>query len=461
MNRRRALALATLTLVLEASCDFTSFDTFRSHAPIVTFLPPDGFPSARFGGFVAVATDTVNDTDWLVSSAGLGTAVIAQPLRVRDVVSPARPLAQMLCSAPTDCGSTMSRFGIALGAIDGWRDGEGCAMTGSFGSIHSVSMRCLGNTPARVFTLPAPAGFEQSGYGLALAAPRRHRATDPPARDLLFVGATAGPGHVFAVTPTAVTEITPTVMGATAMGSALAVGRFRASDGVSELLLAAASTSGVVAVMHGDPRAGRAMQRLGCFSRSEPGFGLAITMGDLDGDGTDEIVVGDGDEAGGRVDVVHVYATAQANGSGACDTGWPEVLAVQCYDVTDRGVRCAGLPSHFGSAIAAGDIDGDGRDELLIGAPHATVDGVARAGAVFVMHASASGAALTLTMSAVMRDAAPTVDALLGRDVRVALIARREEPIVAVPGSTAVRAYFCSGIDGDRPNSAGLTLECR
>ena len=43
MRRRTALVLATLTLALDAGCDFTSFDTFRSHAPIVTFDPPEGF----------------------------------------------------------------------------------------------------------------------------------------------------------------------------------------------------------------------------------------------------------------------------------------------------------------------------------------------------------------------------------------------------------------------------------
>ncbi|MEI8256381.1 MAG: integrin alpha, partial [Deltaproteobacteria bacterium] len=166
-------------------------------------------------------------------------------------------------------------------------------------------------------------------------------------------------------------------------------------------------------------------------------------------------------EASGRVDAVHVYATAQANGSSACDAPWPEVLAVQCSDVADRGVRCAGLPAHFGTAIATGDVDGDGRDELLVGAPHATVDQTTRAGAVYVLRGSGSGAALTLATSTVLRDAAPTVDAFLGRDVRVALIGQREEPIVAAPGITAVRVYFCTGLDGDRPNTAGLGLECR
>lgn len=461
MTLRRALVFATLALGLGAGCDFTAFDTFRSHTSIVTLTPPEGFTGQRYGRFVAVASDTASDTDWLVQSAGLGTPVVAQPLRARDVMAPARLGSQVVCSAPTDCGASMSRFGLALGAIDGWADGVACAMTGSFGAVHSIAMRCLGNTPAREFTLRAPPGLEQAGFGLAMAVPRRHHVSDAPARDLVFAAATAGAGHVFAVTPTAVTDVTPGVTGATAIGSALSVGRFRASDGVSELLLVAGSANSAVAVMHGDPRAGRPMQLLGCFSRSEPGFGLVITSGDLDGDGTDEIIVSDGSEASGRLDTVRVYSMAQANGSSACDTPWPEMLSVSCADFTDRSVWCAGLSTLFGSALAAGDLDGDGRDELLVGAPHATVDQATRAGAVFVLHASGRGAALSVATRAVLRDGAPSTDALLGYDVRIALIGQREEPIVAAPGSSAVRVYFCSGLDGDRPDTAGLTQECR
>jgi len=336
-------------------------------------------------------------------------------------------------------------------------------MTGSFGAVHSVEMRCVGSTPARQFTLAPTPGLETAGFGLAIAAPRRHRVGDPPAHDVLFVGAPAGPGHVLAVTPGGTSDITPHVVNTTALGSALAVGRFRASDGTIELLLAAGSTSGTVVVMHGDPRASRAMEPLGCFMpmQSEPGFGLALTTADLDGDGSDEIVVGGGADAGGRVDAVHVYATAQATSPTNCNATWPEMLTVHCSDVGDRGVTCTNLASGFGSALSAGDLDGDGRDEVLVGAHFATVDGVTHAGAVYVLSSSGTGAALTLTTGAVLRDQAPEADVELGRDLRVALIGRREEPIVAAPGALAVRVFFCSGLAGDRPGATGLSAECR
>lgn len=327
---RSAVAAIVLCMACVPACDFTSFDTFRSHAPIVTIQQPDNFPSNRYGGLVAVASDSALN-DWLVVSDGLGTPVVVQPLRVGGVIAPGTPAAQFVCSSVSDCGGAM-RFGEGIAAIDAWADGTGCAMTGSFGTVHSVQMRCVGNSPARRFTLTPPPGLEMAGFGLAIAAPRRHRFGEALVHDLVFVGAPAGAGHVVAITPAGSVDVTPSLPTVTALGSALAIGRFHASDGSSDLLLVAGSTSGSVVVMHGDPRAMRPMQPLGCFTRSDAGFGLALTTADLDGDGSDEIVVGNGAAASGRLDTVHVYSTAQATGMANCDAPWPELLSVSCAD---------------------------------------------------------------------------------------------------------------------------------
>lgn len=454
---RRATALCCLAIVA-SGCDFTSFETFRAHAPVVTFLAPDGYPSARYGGLVAIASDGAQ-RDWLVVSDGLGTPVGIQTLRASDVIAPLRPEPQVMCGASTDCGGGM-RFGIGLAGIDGWGDSSACAMTGSYGTIHSVVMRCIGGASPRMSTILPVGGLEMAGFGLAIAAPRRHRTGDAAQRDLLFVGAPAAAGRIVMATPTASTDITPMVRNVSALGSALAVGRYRGADGVSELLLAAGSTSGQVVVMHGDPRIGRAMQPLGCFAHTEPGFGLALTTADLDGDGIDEIVAGNGSENAGRADTVHVYSAADAPGGTTCDASWRERLAVTCTDVPDRHVAC-GSAALFGAALAGADVDGDGRDEVLVGASAVTVDDISRAGAVFVLHASGAGATLTLTTASVLRDAAPMTDTFLGRDVRAALLGAREEVVAAAPGAFAVRLFLCSGIAGDRPREGGLSEECR
>ena len=48
-------------------------------------------------------------------------------------------------------------------------------------------------------------------------------------------------------------------------------------------------------------------------------------------------------------------------------------------------------PSDFGAALAAGDFDGDGRDDLAVGVPGESVGAVDDAGAVNVLYGTASG----------------------------------------------------------------------
>lgn len=85
----------------------------------------------------------------------------------------------------------------------------------------------------------------------------------------------------------------------------------------------------------------------------ETGQPVAVTFGDFDGDGHDELAIGLPHQ---RTVVVLTGATSGLTGSGA-----------RTFSPGRAGMLGAGGTDAFGTALAAGDFNGDGDDELAIG----------------------------------------------------------------------------------------------
>jgi hypothetical protein len=66
-------------------------------------------------------------------------------------------------------------------------------------------------------------------------------------------------------------------------------------------------------------------------------------------------------------------------------------IADQIWVQGDLGLSIEEIGDYFGATLAAGDFDGDGRDDLAIGAPFEGVGAVADAGAVSVVYGSGLG----------------------------------------------------------------------
>ncbi len=185
-------------------------------------------------------------------------------------------------------------------------------------------------------------------------------------------------------------------------GSALAVGDFD-GDGFADLAVGVkgedhkgVADAGGVHVFPGSPdglvaRGVRMIhaQTRGVAGRAEPGdgFGTALAAGDLDGDGVSELAIGlPGEDLLGEPDVGAVVVLA--GGSAGLELRGGVGLRRDAFGLGDSSRAGA----RFGATLAFGDLDGDGDDELVIGAPGATVDGFASAGEVYVLAGAADWA---------------------------------------------------------------------
>lgn len=188
-------------------------------------------------------------------------------------------------------------------------------------------------------------------------------------------------------------------------GHELAVGDFN-GDGLDDAVIAAPFRSaggednaGVIFVIHGSNGSGIYDEEYTqVWSQATPGvagaheeddrFGETLAVGDFNGDGLDDLAVTTLNEA--------VGATP---GGGAVSILYGTVFGLSTtgnfiFTQEDLGYTTNNY-DYFGYSLAAGDFDGDGRDDLAMGCPHKEIGGHINGGVVYVAWGSGGGLSMS------------------------------------------------------------------
>ena len=182
------------------------------------------------------------------------------------------------------------------------------------------------------------------------------------------------------------------------LGEALAAGDFDA-DGRDDLAVGipedqnGGAASGSVLVLYGgsgglDPADSQSWTSadFGTTPSAAHGFGHALAAGNFDGDTEDDLAIGDEDFPGGGGSLAgRVYVLYGAFGGLGTNRA-------QTFRQGEGGLGGTTEPSdNFGGALAVGDFDGSGLDDLAVGVPGQDLGTFNAAGAVATLYGAANG----------------------------------------------------------------------
>ena len=102
---------------------------------------------------------------------------------------------------------------------------------------------------------------------------------------------------------------------------------------------------------------------------TDGGFGSGVAIGDYDGDGIKDLMIGE----------FWFQLTFYRQGQAHILLGPDYTTAISVLEPN------AGSSHQFGRRVDAGDLDGDGDDEMIVGVPLSSAVGVQRAGAVYII----------------------------------------------------------------------------